>query len=269
MLFNSSGYGVFLILLLVFYYFTPKSWRWILLLASSVYFYTTWNSFFLIVVGISILIDYLCGLAIYSSKLQWQRKALFWSSIVSNIGLLFFFKYHNFFAENINTVFSALNIAISIPKNSLPFPIGISFYTFQTLSHTIDVYKGFRKPERNFGIFSLYVLLFPQLLAGPIERSRALLPQLNGLTALRSTDITARVFLLFRFFATSQGIATWQLARPGFLESNCPTIFTTGCISLTLKQIFGKGGILHLVTGSGITFSLLFWEKGERKLAFT
>ncbi|MEQ9098116.1 MAG: MBOAT family O-acyltransferase [Imperialibacter sp.] len=196
MLFNSSGYGVFLILLLVFYYFTPKSWRWILLLASSVYFYTTWNSFFLIVVGLSILVDYICGLAIYNSKLQWQRKALFWSSIVSNIGLLFFFKYHNFFAENINTVFSALNIAILIPKNSLPFPIGISFYTFQTLSHTIDVYKGFRKPERNLGVFSLYVLFFPQILAGPIERSKNLLPQLNNLSLLSSENVTAGARLI-------------------------------------------------------------------------
>lgn len=196
MLFNSIFYGVFLVLLLVLYYFTPKSWRWILLLASSVYFYTTWNPFFLIVVGVSILIDYICGLAIYSSKLQWQRKALFWSSIVSNIGLLFFFKYHNFFAENINTVFSALNMAISIPKNSLPFPIGISFYTFQTLSHTIDVYKGFRKPERNLGVFSLYVLFFPQILAGPIERSKNLLPQLNNLSLLSSENATAGARLI-------------------------------------------------------------------------
>ncbi|WOK07054.1 MBOAT family O-acyltransferase [Imperialibacter roseus] len=87
-------------------------------------------------------------------------------------------------------------MAISIPKNSLPFPIGISFYTFQTLSHTIDVYKGFRKPERNLGVFSLYVLFFPQILAGPIERSKNLLPQLNNLSLLSSENATAGARLI-------------------------------------------------------------------------
>lgn len=190
MSFNSSSYFYFLSLLFLLYYWTPLKWRQYLLLAASVFFYYTWNPQFIVIIGISMIIDYSCGLAIETAKNGQSKKSWLALSVVSNLGLLFFFKYYNFF---ITSLFQLIGIPIAENSDwlsSWAFPVGISFYTFQTLSYTIDIYRGYRKPTKNILHFSLYVIFFPQLLAGPIERSRFLLPQLATPSVFKYENIS-------------------------------------------------------------------------------
>jgi len=136
-----------------------------------------WNPTYIILIILSTIIDYSAGIMMGKTEDKQKRKKYLVLSLVSNLGLLFLFKYFNFFNGSIKVLFDSLHITYHIPGLSLMLPVGISFYTFQTLSYTIDVYRGVKKPEKHFGIFALYVSFFPQLVAGPIERSTRLLPQ--------------------------------------------------------------------------------------------
>jgi len=147
-----------------------------LLLASYV-FYMYWNPVFILLILSSTLIDYFAALLIANSSNQARQKFMLFISVFVNLGIFFYFKYYNFLVENINYLLEAIALDITIPAHSWMLPIGISFYTFQTLSYTIDVYRGYQKAEKNFFVFALYVSFFPQLIAGPIERSTNLLPQ--------------------------------------------------------------------------------------------
>lgn len=138
----------------------------------------------------STVIDYFAGKYMYLTKEKRLRKLILFTSLFTNLGLLFFFKYFNFFASSLNTFFEALdanfdsiNAFAKIPYYDYLLPVGISFYTFQTLSYTLDVYKGEQEPENHFGRFALFVSFFPQLVAGPIERSQKLLPQFKRATS--------------------------------------------------------------------------------------
>jgi D-alanyl-lipoteichoic acid acyltransferase DltB (MBOAT superfamily) len=149
-----------------------------LLLAASYYFYMCWRAEYLILIIISTLIDYVSALQMGKHPLKsWARKKYLILSLVANLGLLFMFKYFDFFSSSMRAVFDSLNMFYNIPAFDVLLPVGISFYTFQTLSYSIDVYRGKKDPESHLGIFALYVSFFPQLVAGPIERSTRLLPQ--------------------------------------------------------------------------------------------
>ncbi len=134
---------------------------------------------YIVLIIFSTVIDYFAAIGIAHFKPKKIKKLLLFASLASNLGLLFFFKYFNFFSANVNSVLDSFNIFSQVPVYSFLLPVGISFYTFQTLSYTIDVYMGKKEPERHFGIFALYVSFFPQLVAGPIERSTRLLPQFH------------------------------------------------------------------------------------------
>ncbi|HHG83618.1 MAG TPA: MBOAT family protein, partial [Bacteroidetes bacterium] len=136
-----------------------------------------WEYIFLI--AGSTVTDYLVAQAIHKSSDQRKRKLLLYFSLSLNLGLLFTFKYFDFFSGSVNAMFELANMAYMIPMLDVVLPVGISFYTFQTLSYTIDVYKGDIEPEKHFGIFALFVSFWPQLVAGPIERSSRLLPQFH------------------------------------------------------------------------------------------
>lgn len=179
MLFNSLNFLVFFPIVVAAYFFIPQRFRWILLLIASYYFYMSWNYKYIILIVLSTVVDYFAGLYLPKIKNESKKKGLLFLSLFTNLGLLFSFKYFNFFSENINYFFDKLSIQYSIPNFDILLPVGISFYTFQTLSYTIDVYKGKKEPEKHFGKFALYVSFFPQLVAGPIERSERLLPQFH------------------------------------------------------------------------------------------
>ena len=177
MIFNSLEFLVFFLIVIVLYFILPNKYKWILLLLASYYFYMSWKFEYIFLMLFSTIINYLIALAMEKEEIRIKRKKYLYLSLILNIGILFVFKYFNFFIDSINGLVSISNIKISIPAIGLVLPMGISFYTFQTLSYTIDVYKGDIKAEKNFGIFALYISFFPQLVAGPIERADRLLPQ--------------------------------------------------------------------------------------------
>ncbi|GAB4286280.1 MAG: MBOAT family protein [Ignavibacteriaceae bacterium] len=136
-----------------------------------------WRVEYIFLIIFSTLVDYFAGLKMGQLNEKNKRKKYLYLSLITNLGLLFTFKYFNFFTSSLNELFSQFNIFYNIPSFNVLLPVGISFYTFQTLSYTIEVYRGNQKPEKHLGIFALYVSFFPQLVAGPIERSQRLLPQ--------------------------------------------------------------------------------------------
>lgn len=179
MLFNSSLFAVFLPVVLVLFFLTPARLRWALLLLASYYFYACWRVEYLGLIWLSTVVDYWAARKMSAQADRLSRRPYLILSLVANLGLLFFYKYFNFTMDSVQAVVDSLGIMVKLPYYNILLPVGISFYTFQTLSYSIDVYRGDRKAELHFGYFALYVSYFPQLVAGPIERSTRLLPQLR------------------------------------------------------------------------------------------
>ncbi len=177
MLFNSFEFAVFFPVVLLLYFALPYRYRWMLLLGASYYFYMCWKVEYAALIIVSTLVDYVAAARIAAARQPSRRKAYLACSIAANLGILFAFKYFNFVNDSLRALFNEFNIFYEVPAFELLLPVGISFYTFQSLSYTIDVYRGRQQPERHLGIFALYVSFFPQLVAGPIERSTHLLPQ--------------------------------------------------------------------------------------------
>ncbi|MCL6257706.1 MBOAT family protein [Aquiflexum sp. TKW24L] len=175
--------------------------RWILLLVSSYYFYMCWNVNYIILIFASTVIDYFAGIWIYRTSKKLNKLVLLSLSLISNLGILFTFKYYGFFSKSTENLLGVFNIGYHFPELDILLPVGISFYTFQTLSYTIDIYRGITIPERHFGRFALYVSYFPQLVAGPIERSYQLLPQLRNFIDLNYSNVRDGLLLMtFGFF---------------------------------------------------------------------
>ena len=180
MLFNSIDFAIFLPIVFILYWFVANKnlkLQNLLIVISSYVFYGWWDWRFLSLILFSTIIDYCVGLGLAKQEKPTKRKALLWTSIIINLGFLGFFKYYNFFLDNFITAFSFFGNQIQGNSLDIILPVGISFYTFQTLSYTIDVYKRKLEPTRNFIAFSAFVSFFPQLVAGPIERAANLLPQ--------------------------------------------------------------------------------------------
>ena len=174
MLFNSLSYAIFLPLVFIIYWLLPNKYRWILLLIASYYFYMSWNAKYVFLIFITTFTSYLCAILI--EKNREHKKLILTITLLVCLGILFVFKYFNFFFESINYLLGNKLHSISL---NLLLPVGISFYTFQTLSYCIDVYRGNIKAEKHFGYYATFVSFFPQLVAGPIERPDNLLPQLR------------------------------------------------------------------------------------------
>ncbi|WP_208112299.1 MBOAT family O-acyltransferase [Pedobacter metabolipauper] len=162
----------------------PRKYTWIMLLIASLFFYMCWRWQYIFLLFFPATIDFFVARNIEDSSDQKKRKALLMLSIVTNLGLLFYFKYFNFFIGSVNTASSLMNIPFFLNAAKILLPVGISFYTFQSISYTVEVYRKNIKAERNFGRFALFVSFFPQLVAGPINRPQILLPQLNNLQPL-------------------------------------------------------------------------------------
>jgi alginate O-acetyltransferase complex protein AlgI len=178
MLFNSIEFSIFFPVVLIAYYAIPHRGRWALLLVASYYFYMCWIPQYILLLLFSTLIDYVAGFLIFKSE-GMARKIYLAISLFCNLVVLFFFKYFAFLLNNLAGIYSYFREPPDWFTVSILLPVGISFYTFQSMSYTIDIYRGETKPEPNFGIFALYVSFFPQLVAGPIERSTSLLPQIK------------------------------------------------------------------------------------------
>ena len=179
MLFNSLLFVCFFVVVYTGYLCLRHQWQNRLILFASYVFYGAWDYRFLALIFLSTCVDYCVARAIYSSSHPRYRKGLLAFSIAVNLGILGFFKYFNFFAENLQLFSERIGLGISPALLTVVLPIGISFYTFQTISYSVDVFKGRLNPIRNFFDFALYVSFFPQLVAGPIERATHLLPQIT------------------------------------------------------------------------------------------
>ena len=180
MLFNSIDFAIFLPIVFLLYWFVVNKnlkLQNLLIIVSSYIFYGWWDWRFLSLILFSTIIDFSVGYFLKNEERKARRKALLLTSILVNLGFLGFFKYYNFFIENFITAFSFLGTEIKPNSLNIILPVGISFYTFQTLSYTIDVYKKKLEPTKDFLAFSAFVSFFPQLVAGPIERATNLLPQ--------------------------------------------------------------------------------------------
>ncbi|MBN1481247.1 MBOAT family protein [candidate division KSB1 bacterium] len=179
MLFHSLEFAFFFIAIVTLYFTVAHRYRWVLLLVGSYFFYMCWNWKYSALIIISTVVDYYAGRRMAVLPDKRSRRKYLMLSLFTNLGLLFTFKYFNFFAESLNQTLLFIDFSTHIPHLNVLLPVGISFYTFQTLSYSIDVYRGKVEHEQHFGIFALYVSFFPQLVAGPIERAGRLLPQLH------------------------------------------------------------------------------------------
>lgn len=179
MLFNSIDFAIFLPVVFLLYWFVFKNLKLqnIFILFCSYFFYGYWDYWFLILIFISTVVDYFSGIYIYRTNSLLKKNLGLIISLCSNLGILFFFKYFNFFIESFSGAFRFFGSNLELGSIELILPVGISFYTFQTLSYTIDIYREKIKPTTNFISFASFVAFFPQLVAGPIERAKNLLPQ--------------------------------------------------------------------------------------------
>ena len=178
MLFNSLQFLVFFPVVTALFFVLPHRFRWVLLLGASCAFYMAFVPAYIFILLFTIVVDYWAGLLIEAAPGS-RRKLYLALSLVANLGVLGVFKYYNFFAGNVEALLHWGGSTAALPLLRLLLPIGLSFHTFQAMSYTIEVYRGHQRAERHFGIYALYVLFYPQLVAGPIERPQNLLPQFH------------------------------------------------------------------------------------------
>lgn len=200
MLFNSLQFLVFFAFVISMYYAMPQKGRWALLLLASCYFYMVFIPYYLLILFAVILVDYAAAFLIDRHRGS-MRKLMLCISLVCNLGILMYFKYYNFFLENIGIALQAFDLNNPLPYLDVILPIGLSFHTFQAMSYTTEVYRGNQKPEKHLGIYALYVLFFPQLVAGPIERPQNLLHQLRFNIAYNRDNLrTGLLWMAWGFF---------------------------------------------------------------------
>lgn len=181
MVFHSWQFAIFFAIVFIVYYLIPHRWRWSMLLVASYYFYMSWNPELIVLIAGVTAVTYVCARCIDGpSASRKLRKAMLALGIAVPLAVLFFFKYFNFFSQEVTVLLCTFSIPASPFSLKVILPIGISFYTFQALSYVIDVYRGDRPAEKHLGYYALYISFFPQLVAGPIERSGNLLPQLRA-----------------------------------------------------------------------------------------
>ena len=207
MLFNSWQFLVFLVVTFVLYFVLPKKIRHYELLIASYFFYAFWNWKLVFLILGTTVVSFLAGFFLPKIQKKWARVLLLVGAITISLGVLFFFKYFDFMAESIVNLINMLHGEAQWNSLNLILPIGISFYTFQTLSYVIDVYKGKYKPENNFFFYALYVSFFPQLVAGPIERPENLLPQLKNQEGINTRNMAEGMVLMLIGFIKKIAIA--------------------------------------------------------------
>lgn len=185
MLFNSVEFLIFFPIVTILYFVLAHKFRWFLLLLASCYFYMAFVPVYILILGVTIVVDYFAGIIIENAVGK-KRKLWLIVSLFANIGVLAVFKYYNFFIDNITVFFGDSPFKYL----SILLPIGLSFHTFQAMSYTIEVYRGNQKAERHFGIYALYVMFYPQLVAGPIERPQNVLHQFHEKHQFDYTNVT-------------------------------------------------------------------------------
>ncbi|MGZ3931299.1 MAG: MBOAT family O-acyltransferase, partial [Bacteroidia bacterium] len=201
MLFNSLEFLIFLPVTVALYYLLPHRFRWIFLLLASCVFYMAFVPKYILILFAVILIDYVAAIVIEQAQTERNKKMWLTFSLIANLSLLAFFKYFNFLNDNLSWLAAKLGHGNPIPYLHIILPLGLSFHTFQSMGYTIDVYHRKQKAERHLGYYSLFVLFFPQMVAGPIERFRNLGEQLKQKVILNYRNMSHGFrFILFGLF---------------------------------------------------------------------
>lgn len=190
MLFNSIHFLVFFPVVVLIYLIVPKKLRTLWLLVASYYFYMSWNPRYAVLIALSTVTTYAAGLLMDRAKGKNQKKACVAGSLLLNLGILFFYKYFDFALENVNHILAAFHMTAVERSFDVLLPVGISFYTFQALGYTVDVYRGEIPAEKSLIRYALFVSFFPQLVAGPIERSENLLRQVDSIEKKKLWNLT-------------------------------------------------------------------------------
>ena len=190
MLFNSLQFLFFFPVVTLLYFIFPDKLRWLLLLVASCFFYMVLYPYYIFILLFVIAVDYFAGIMIENAAGR-ARKNYLLLSIAANLGVLFFFKYYGFFIETVHPLLLMMHLQVALPVLRFALPIGLSFHTFQAMSYTIEVYRGNQKAEKHAGIYALYVMFYPQLVAGPIERPQNMLHQFHEKHALVYEDVVA------------------------------------------------------------------------------
>jgi alginate O-acetyltransferase complex protein AlgI len=255
MVFNSLQFAALFVPVYLAYLFSNHRAQNLILLIASYIFYGAWDYRFVSILLISSLIDYYCGIKIFEAPNQKQKKIYLTISIISNLGILGFFKYFNFFAENLAELLNLFGFSTHLGTLQILLPIGISFYTFQALSYSIDVYRGELKPTKDLAAFLLFVSFFPQLVAGPIERAKNLLPQILSPRKVNLNQFYQGSYLIF-----------WGLFEKMFVADN---------LGVLVGRVFnGEGavtgnynGVTVALASYGFILQLLFDFDGYSNIA--
>tara|TARA_B110000211_G_scaffold45759_1_gene48744 strand:+ start:6727 stop:8145 length:1419 start_codon:yes stop_codon:yes gene_type:complete len=263
MLFNSLDYLVFLFIILVLFWSIPHKYnryKVVLLVLSSYFFYACWDWRFLSLIIFSSLVDYILGIKIHNAKKY--KKTLLSISLICNIGLLLIFKYYNFFIDSFQELFSFAGSEVGFQTIHIILPVGISFYTFQTLSYTIDIYRGVLKPTKNPVVFFCYVSFFPQLVAGPIERAKDLLPQLEKLKKFNthkfSDGIRQIIWGLFKKVVIADNCGYYVNDIFSNIESSSSTTLIIGAIYFSMQIYADFSGYSDIAIGTAKLFNINF-----------
>ena len=264
MLFNSRDFLVFFPVVVLLYFIIPKKLRHIWLLAASYYFYMSWNAKYAVLIAMSTLITWVCGIFIErleGEKKSGKKKCVLALAFISNLGILFFFKYFDFLLEIINMVLRPLNIEMINNPFDIILPVGISFYTFQSISYLIDMYNDKYPSEKNFFKFLLFVSYFPQLIQGPINRYDKLGVQFRD---KQSFDIerTKRALLLILFglmkkYAIANMLSdSISLILDGTLEGLSGAFIVIGILMYSIQQYADFSGGIDIVMGASEIFGI-------------
>ena len=235
MLFNSLRFLFFYPLVTALYFLLPHRWRWALLLGASSYFYMAFVPVYILILAFTIVVNYGAGIATERASGP-RRRALLVVSIVVNLGVLAFFKYYAFTNANLEALAQALHLRYPLPVLHILLPIGLSFHTFQSMAYAVEVYRGNQTAERHLGIFALYVMFYPQLVAGPIERPQNLLPQLRAVHRFDEAQLTAGLRRML-----------W-----GFFKK----VVIADRLAVLVNEVFGQ---LHFYSGASLILAMVLF----------
>jgi len=261
MIFNSIDFALFLPIVFILYWLMSKlhfRYQNILLIGAGYVFYGWWNWRFLSLLVLTTIVDYFVGRGFLKTEKPQNRKMLLFASLCFNLGLLLFFKYYNFFLSSFITAFSFLGKPISVDSLYIILPVGISFYTFQSLSYNIDAYNRKLQPTNDFIAFSAFVGFFPQLVAGPIERAKNLLPQFEkkrNVDYYKITDgLRQIVWGLFKKIVIADGCAEWANICFNYTKDYNGSMLLCGAVYFAIQIYCDFSGYSDIAIGTAKLF---------------
>lgn len=263
MLFNSLAFMIFLPVVFILYWLLPHKFRWMLLLVSSYYFYMSWNAKYIVLILFTTIVSYSAARIIEHENNNLKKKIVLLISGVLCLGVLFVFKYFNFAFDSISAVLRLFSVQLNPWVLDLLLPVGISFYTFQTLSYVIDVYRGDIEAEHHFGYYATFVAFFPQLVAGPIERTKNLLPQIKAIHKFDYDKATYGLKLIawgfFKKLCVADVIAVYVDAAYSSLENNVgfPLLFAVFGFTIQIYCDFSGYSDIAIGTAKLLDISLM------------